>query len=103
MKLPRFILLFRYLTWSVLRTTILQIWHQRLNSLAAEMAYSSLLSLFPAILALLTAIGLFEESLQSILQALISPVVLQDQSLQGILQFLAVSLRIAVPDLMWDL
>ncbi|MEM8641246.1 MAG: YihY/virulence factor BrkB family protein [Cyanobacteria bacterium P01_G01_bin.54] len=103
MKLPRFILLFRYLTGSVVRATLLQIWRQRLNGLAAEMAYSSLLALFPAILALLTAIGLFEESLQNLLQSLISPIVLQDQSLQGILQFLVASLRVAVPDLMWEL
>ncbi|NEO83363.1 MAG: YihY/virulence factor BrkB family protein [Spirulina sp. SIO3F2] len=102
-KLPRSILPFRYLTWSVIQQTVVQVWRQRLNGLAAEMAYGVLLALFPAILALLTAIGLFEESLQNLLQALISPIVLQDQSLQGILHFLIASLKIAVPDLMWEL
>jgi len=37
---------------------------RRLMGLSAEMAYNAILALFPAILAILTAIGLFEESLQ---------------------------------------
>jgi membrane protein len=37
---------------------------RRLMGLSAEMAYNAMLALFPAILAVLTAIGLFEESLQ---------------------------------------
>ncbi|MEO1404078.1 MAG: YihY/virulence factor BrkB family protein [Cyanobacteria bacterium J06635_1] len=40
----------------VVRATL----QQRLPSLASEMAYNAMLGLFPAILALLTAIGLFE-------------------------------------------
>lgn len=102
-KLPRTLLLFPYLTWSVVRATVAEIWRQRLNGLAAEMAYGSLLALFPAILALLTAIGLFEESLQKLLNDLISPITLQDQSLQGILRFLIASLKVTVPELMWEL
>jgi len=102
-KLPHSLLPFRYLTGSVMRQTIVQIWRQRLNGLAAEVAYGVMLALFPGILALLTAIGLFEESLQNLLQFLISPLTPQDQSLLGILQFLIASLKIAVPDLMWEL
>jgi membrane protein len=37
---------------------------RRLMGLSAEMAYNAMLALFPAILAILTAIGLFEASLQ---------------------------------------
>jgi membrane protein len=39
--------------------------------LSAEMAYNAILALFPAILAILTAIGLFEESLQSTFRSLV--------------------------------
>jgi membrane protein len=41
--------------WCVIRVSL----QQRLPSLASEMAYNAMLGLFPAILALLTAIGLF--------------------------------------------
>jgi membrane protein len=43
----------------VIRQTVQAVAEQRLPGLAAEMAYNAMLSLFPAILALLTAIGLF--------------------------------------------
>lgn len=104
MKLPRSIRFFRYLTWPVIRTIVRQIWEQRLNGLAAEMAYGSMLALFPTILALLTAIGLFEETLHLWVRELASPWVwAEDQSLQLILQTLAAQLRIAIPELMWTL
>ncbi|WP_121968102.1 YihY/virulence factor BrkB family protein [Leptolyngbya sp. BC1307] len=52
----------RFLSYINLSTTQLVIrstFRQRLPSLASEMAYNSMLGLFPAILAFLTAIGLF--------------------------------------------
>ena len=55
---------FRYLNWSTLKKTIAGVGEKRLLGLASEIAYNTMLSLFPAILAVLTAIGLFEESLQ---------------------------------------
>jgi membrane protein len=44
---------------SVLRQVVVMTFRQRLPSLASEMAYNFMLGLFPAILAFLTAIGLF--------------------------------------------
>lgn len=66
----RFFRFFRHLNWSVLRKTIARVVLRRLPGLSAEIAYNSMLSLFPAILAVLTAIGLFGESLQPIFQRL---------------------------------
>ena len=43
---------------------------RRLLGLGSEIAFNAMLSLFPAIIALLTAIGLFEESLQEIVGSL---------------------------------
>ncbi len=57
---------FRHLNFATLREVFRRAGEQRLAGLAAEMAYNAMLSLFPAILAVLTAIGLFE-SLQSTL------------------------------------
>jgi membrane protein len=50
---------FGYLNAATLRATVRAADEQRLPGLAAEMAYNAMLSLFPAILTLLTAIGLF--------------------------------------------
>lgn len=61
----RFFRFFRYLNWSTLQKTFTRAMQRRLMGLSAEMAYNAILALFPAILAVLTAIGLFEESLQS--------------------------------------
>jgi membrane protein len=60
----RFFRFFRYLNLTTLRITISRAIKRRLMGLSAEMAYNAILALFPAILAVLTAIGLFEESLQ---------------------------------------
>jgi membrane protein len=56
----RFIRFFQHLNWKTLRKTAEQVGRRRLPGLAAEMAYNTMLALFPAILAVLTAIGLFE-------------------------------------------
>lgn len=61
----RFVRFFRHMTWATLRTTFVRVGERRLLGLSAEIAYNSMLSLFPAILAVLTAISLFQESLQS--------------------------------------
>lgn len=44
--------------WRTLRQTLGQVGHRRLPGLSAEVAYNAMLSLFPAMLALFTAIGL---------------------------------------------
>ncbi|MBD2090728.1 YihY/virulence factor BrkB family protein [Microcoleus sp. FACHB-1515] len=55
----RFFRFFGHLNLHTLRKTIAKVGQQRLTGLAAEMAYNTLLAMFPAILAVLTAIGLF--------------------------------------------
>ncbi len=104
MALPPWIRFFTYLRWPVLRRTVDRIIQQRLNGLATEMAYGSVLALFPAIIALFTAVGLFENSLQTLLRDILNPFVqVGDASLQAVLQNAAYSLRIVMPDLMWEL
>jgi len=61
----RFVRFFRHLSGATLKKTFVSVGQQRLPGLSAEIAYNAMLSLFPAILAVLTAIGLFAESLQS--------------------------------------
>ncbi|MBW4615333.1 MAG: YihY/virulence factor BrkB family protein [Desmonostoc vinosum HA7617-LM4] len=61
---PRFVRFFRHLNWRILKKTFARTTERRLLGLASEIAFNAMLSLFPAILALITAIGLFEESLQ---------------------------------------
>ncbi|MBD3881207.1 YihY/virulence factor BrkB family protein [Phormidium tenue FACHB-886] len=55
----RFFRFFAYLNFKTIRKTIQAAGRQRLPGLASEMAYNAMLSLFPAILTVLTAIGLF--------------------------------------------
>ena len=59
MRSARFFRYFRYLNWATLKLAFQRAGEQRLPGLAAEMAYNAMLSLFPTILAILTAIGLF--------------------------------------------
>lgn len=54
----------RYLNWGTVRKTIASVIQKRLTGLAAEMAFHAVLGLFPAIVAILTAVSLFEESLE---------------------------------------
>lgn len=65
--MKRFIRFWRYLRWGTIKKTITYAMQRRLNGLAAEMAFSAMLGLFPAILAILTAISFFEQSLESYL------------------------------------
>ncbi|MBD1869885.1 YihY/virulence factor BrkB family protein [Leptolyngbya sp. FACHB-671] len=65
----RFIRFFQHLNLATIRKTIDCVGKQRLPGLASEMAYNAMLALFPAILAVLTAIGLFQR-LQTAFQRL---------------------------------
>ncbi|MBD2666832.1 YihY/virulence factor BrkB family protein [Richelia sinica] len=59
MFLPRFIRFFQHLHRHTLHLTFTRTIERRLLGLASEIAFNAMLSLFPAILALFTAIGLF--------------------------------------------
>ncbi|MBK4728673.1 YihY/virulence factor BrkB family protein [Oxynema sp. CENA135] len=65
-RVVNFFRFFLYLNFSTLREAVDRANKQRLTGLSAEMAYHAMLALFPAILASIAAIGLFE-SLQSTL------------------------------------
>ncbi|MDZ8056085.1 MAG: YihY/virulence factor BrkB family protein [Aulosira sp. ZfuVER01] len=60
----RFVRFFRHLNWRTLKKTVARTMERRLLGLASEIAFNAMLSLFPAMIALFTAIGLFAESLQ---------------------------------------
>ncbi len=59
-KFGDFLLFCRCLTWSTLKQVAVKAGEQRLPGLSAEMAYNSMLALFPGLLAVLSAIALFE-------------------------------------------
>ena len=65
METVRFFRFFLYLNWNTVSKTFCRAFQRRLVGLSAEIAYNAMLALFPTILAILTALGLFEESLQS--------------------------------------
>jgi len=72
---------FQYLNWRTLRLTFVKTIQGRLLGLAAEIAFHTMLSLFPAILSLLTAVELLAESLQEIFRQIaeqLSQIVPQD-------------------------
>ena len=85
----RFFRFFRYLNLSTLKKTFIQAMKRRLMGLSAEMAYNAMLALFPAILAILTAIGLFQESLQDTFRDLANQLseVAPEQALQLLRDF----------------
>ncbi len=60
----RFVRFFRHLNWRTLKKTFTRTTERRLLGLGSEIAFNAMLSLFPAILAVLTAIGFFADSLQ---------------------------------------
>jgi membrane protein len=64
MRQSRFVRFFRHLNWRTLKKTVVRTIDRRLLGLASEIAFNTMLSLFPAILAIFTAIGLLAESLQ---------------------------------------
>lgn len=59
-KFGQFWLFCRCLTWRTLREVCVKAGEQRLPGLSAEMAYNSMLALFPGLLTVLSAIALFE-------------------------------------------
>ncbi len=61
----RWIRFFRHLNWRTFKKTMDRTMEARLLGLASEIAFNAMLSLFPAIIAVLTAIGLVAESLQN--------------------------------------
>lgn len=85
----RFFRFFRYLNLSTLKKTFAQAMKRRLMGLSAEMAYNAMLALFPAILAILTAIGLFQDSLQDTFRDLANQLseVAPEQALQLLRDF----------------
>ncbi|MBW4641796.1 MAG: YihY/virulence factor BrkB family protein [Goleter apudmare HA4340-LM2] len=60
----RFVRFFHHLNWRTLHKTAVRTIERRLLGLASEIAFNAMLSLFPAILAIFTAIGLLADSLQ---------------------------------------
>lgn len=61
---PRFFRFFRHLNHRTIGKAIIRAFQRRLMGLSAQMAFNAILALFPAILAVFTAVGLFEETLQ---------------------------------------
>ncbi|VEP18516.1 putative membrane protein [Hyella patelloides LEGE 07179] len=62
-----FIRFLGYLNWQIVRKTIAQTISKRLSGLSAEMAFNAMLGFFPAIITVLTAISLFENSVATTL------------------------------------
>ncbi|MGB3404095.1 MAG: YihY/virulence factor BrkB family protein [Microcoleaceae cyanobacterium] len=65
-RLARYFQFLLHLNWNTVKTIGIRTVEQRLGGFSAEMAFQSMLALFPALLAILAAISL-SESLQSIL------------------------------------
>ena len=89
MPKPRFLRFFRHLNWRTLKKTFARTMERRLFGLASEIAFNAMLSLFPAILAIVTAIGLLAESLQTTFKQLAAQLsqVLPEQALTLIRDF----------------
>ncbi|MEH1871032.1 YihY/virulence factor BrkB family protein [Nostoc sp.] len=89
MPKPRFFRFFRHLNWRTLKKTFARTIERRLFGLASEIAFNAMLSLFPAILAVVTAIGLLAESLQATFKQLAAQLsqVLPEQALDLIRNF----------------
>ncbi|HHP7231384.1 MAG TPA: YihY/virulence factor BrkB family protein [Xenococcaceae cyanobacterium] len=62
-----FIRFLRWLNWKTFQRTFALTVEKRLTGLAAEMAFNAMLGLFPAIIAVLTAMSLFENSIDQTL------------------------------------
>ena len=80
----RFFRFFRYLfRWPTLKKVVVRIAQRRLPGLSGEIAYNAMFSLFPAILALLAAIGLFKDFLGNTFNGLTAQIsqVAPDQAL----------------------
>jgi membrane protein len=89
----RFFRFFSHLNFATLKETVVQVGTQRLPGLSAEMAYSSMLALFPAIVAVLTAIGSFKSqgTLENLAQQLS---IVAPEEVQKIIQTFLKEIRI---------
>lgn len=85
MRIQTFLAALRYCNWVTIKKTFLYAWRRSLTGLSAQMAFNSMLALFPAILTLLTAIGILENSLEYSLPNL------------------AIQLELVIPDDVWQL
>jgi membrane protein len=65
MASDRFVRFFGYLNWITLKKTLVRAFKGRLIGLSAEIAYNATLALFPAIIAVFTAIGLLADSIKN--------------------------------------
>ena len=83
----RWIEFIRYLNWVTLKKTVVCVIDKRLTGLSAEMAFHAMLGIFPAIIAILTALGIFEGS----------------RSIESILTNLSIYLEGIVPIQVWEL
>ncbi|WP_448267310.1 YihY/virulence factor BrkB family protein [Nostoc sp. DSM 114159] len=85
----RFFRFFRHLNWRTIKKTFSRTIERRLFGLASEIAFNAMLSLFPAILAIITAIGLLAESLQNTFKQLAAQLsqILPEQALELIRDF----------------
>ena len=84
MSIHTFLATVSYLNGVTIRKTFLYAWRRSLTGLSAQIAFHSMLALFPAILTLLTAIGLLEKSLSSTLPNL------------------AIQLELVIPNQVWQ-
>jgi membrane protein len=80
-----FVRFFLYLNWKIIGKTFARALQRRLTNLSAEMAYNAMLALFPAILTILTTIGIFEDSVTASLENL------------------AIKLKNIIPEEVWSL
>lgn len=62
-----FIRFLSYLNWQTIKKSVAYTVNKRLNGLSAEIAFNAMLGLFPAIITVLTAISLFENSVATTL------------------------------------
>jgi membrane protein len=67
MKNINFLGIFHYFNWKIIHLTIDTALQKRVMGLSSEIAYNSLLALFPALITILTALGLFQDSIQKTL------------------------------------
>lgn len=73
MRFPQFVRFFGYLNLIVLKRAVWRVFQRRLMGRSAEIAYNATLALFPAILAVLTAIGWFKNSVEILLNTIARP------------------------------
>jgi len=66
LRRTRFLNFFRYLNISTIKEIITRSGQQRLSGLAAEIAFNSILAMFPAIVVLLTIVGMVGSSQQTL-------------------------------------